>query len=191
MLRSQRKRLLVPALASVASICLFGNSAFAARPHLFKETPDPHELAEFLFSDPVKNSSRSWSVTDEPPPTNVAALQIQFEFDSVEIKPPSVVTIERLAQALITNQAGNKPIMIEGHTDAIGPEHYNLDLSKRRAQSIREYLINIYKIAPERLFVSGLGESELLTPGSPSAAVNRRVQVRHFLLQSNTAAQNQ
>lgn len=168
------------ALKVIACVCLISNPAIADQPRLFTGVPDSQELAEFLFSTKEKSTSRSWSVADEPAPANVAALQIQFEFDSVEIKPKSVVIIERLAQALMSPDAGVEPVLIEGHTDAIGDESYNLDLSKRRAQSIREYLVNIYKIETERLYIDGLGESELLTPELPKAAVNRRVQIKRF-----------
>jgi len=171
-------------LATIASVLAMGSVAIADQPRLFDENPDPQELAEFLFP---KNDSRSWSVVVEPENTNVAALQIHFEFDSVDIVPKSIGTIERLAQALITKQAGSKPVMIEGHTDATGGQLYNLDLSKRRAYAIRDYLIGIYKIDPERLFVDGLGESELLTPEAPAAAINRRVQIRHFATNPNAA----
>jgi len=170
------------AVAPIAVVMAIGSTAIADQPRLFDENPDPQELADFLFP---KIDSRSWSVEVDPENTNVAALQIHFEFDSVDIVPKSIGTIERLAQALITKQAGSEPVMIEGHTDATGGQLYNLDLSKRRAYAIRDYLIGIYKIDPERLFVDGLGESKLLTPEAPAAAINRRVQIRHFAINPN------
>lgn len=169
--------------AGMLANLLFGGTASADEPRLFEGPPDPHELADFLFTESV-GKSKTRSVFADPTQTkessNVAALLIQFEFDSAEIKPSSVEIVERLAQALITRQAGTTPVMIEGHTDAVGSETYNMTLSKRRAKAVREYLIDTYKIDPARLFVDGQGESALLTPEKPKAAVNRRVQIREF-----------
>jgi len=172
------------ALATIAGVLAIGSVAVADQPRLFDENSDPQELADFLFP---KSDSRSWSVAVEPENKNVAAFLIHFEFDSVDIVPKSIGTIERLAQALITKRAGDEPVMIEGHTDATGGQLYNLDLSKRRAFAIRDYLVGIYKIDPERLFVDGMGESRLLTPDTPTAPINRRVQIRHFATKSEAA----
>lgn len=168
-------------VAMVVGISLFFSGAVVSdEPRIFEKNPDPRELAEFLFAEPVNNIRiRSW-VVEKNPITNVAALQIYFEFDSVKMLPDSKGTVERLAQALISEQAGDEPIMIEGHTDSVGGEEYNLDLSLDRAVAIRERLIEIYRIAPERLFVDGKGEYDLIRPESPKDPINRRVQIRHF-----------
>lgn len=167
----------------ILAMVVAGGSAMAEKPRLFEEAPDPNELADFLFSGPSsedQNTTRSWIVQDEPPSPQVAALLIHFEFDSTEFKPSSLEMVERLAQALITEKAGNKPVLIEGHTDAIGGEAYNLGLSKRRAQAVREYLVDVYRIEPARLFIDGRGESVLYNTENPRSAVNRRVQIKHF-----------
>lgn len=176
--------------SGILVMMLANGAANAENVRVFEGTPDPNDLANFLFSGSESKSvssgttrTRSWVVQEETPSepaTNVGALQIQFEFDSTEFKPYSLTIVERLAQALITEQAGDKPVMIEGHTDAIGTEAYNLDLSKRRAKAVRDYLIDIYRIEPARLFVDGRGESDLLNPANPKAAANRRVQIRQF-----------
>ena len=70
----------------------------------------------------------------------------------------------------------DKKLLIEGHTDALGPEEYNEILSRKRAQSVKNYLQGKFNIAPERLLVSGKGESGILPGTKPTDPVNRRVQ---------------
>jgi len=149
---------------------------------MFSKKPDPQELAKFLFPDMADaDGSRTWVQTDRNEKVNVAALKILFEFDSTEIKPESLQTIERLAQALVTPQAKGQAIMIEGHTDAVGGKLYNIELSKRRARSIKEHLVDVYQIDPQRLAIEGMGESSLFNAEFPNAAINRRVQIKRLL----------
>ena len=70
--------------------------------------------------------------------------------------------------------------------DAAGGEAYNQDLSERRADSIKRYLIDKYNIAATDLVTVGYGKSKLKDPSQPLAEVNRRVQVVN--MQSKTAA---
>ena len=67
--------------------------------------------------------------------------------------------------------------MVAGHTDAAGGEGYNQDLSERRADSIKRYLVDKYSIAATDLVTVGYGKSKLKDPAQPMAEVNRRVQV--------------
>ena len=69
--------------------------------------------------------------------------------------------------------------MIEGHTDTVGRRDLNLDLSERRAQAVRQYLISNFGIDPARLNAAGRGQDDLLiqTPDQTPEARNRRVQI--------------
>ena len=84
--------------------------------------------------------------------------------------------LDNLATALTTDLAPYQ-FVLEGHTDAVGSDRYNLELSERRADAVRSYLRNSYRVAPERMTTVGKGESELLLPEQPTAAPNRRVRV--------------
>jgi OOP family OmpA-OmpF porin len=64
---------------------------------------------------------------------------------------------------------------VVGHTDASGSPKANQTLSKRRAASVRDYLLKL-KIEPQRLKALGKGQSELLNEADPLAAENRRVE---------------
>jgi outer membrane protein OmpA-like peptidoglycan-associated protein len=67
--------------------------------------------------------------------------------------------------------------VVAGHTDASGGEAYNQDLSERRADAIKRYLVDKYGINGADLVTVGYGESKLKDPSQPMAEANRRVQV--------------
>ena len=64
-----------------------------------------------------------------------------------------------------------------GHTDAKGTRQYNLDLSQRRADSVKEMLVTTFGVDPKMLVAVGFGEEQLQDPANPEGAVNRRVQL--------------
>jgi outer membrane protein OmpA-like peptidoglycan-associated protein len=67
--------------------------------------------------------------------------------------------------------------VVAGHTDAIGGEEYNQGLSERRAESIKRYLTDKYRIAGADLVTVGYGKSKPKDPNAPLDPINRRVQV--------------
>ena len=95
-----------------------------------------------------------------------------FDFDSANLKPGAYREIDRTANVL--NRYPQTTILVAGHTDSSGSESYNQQLSERRAQSVRDALVN-RGVDPRRLTVIGYGESQ---PISSSAAMNRRVELR-------------
>ena len=105
------------------------------------------------------------------------ALPVQFRFDSAEIQPAARRQLDALA-AGIRLLPVDKPVTIEGHTDATGTAQYNEQLSHRRAQSVKQYLVATHGIDAARLRVVGMGQRDTLPDLAPQAAENRRVQFR-------------
>jgi len=95
-----------------------------------------------------------------------------FDFDSATLKPGAYREIDRTANVL--NRYPQTTILVAGHTDSSGSESYNQQLSERRAQAVRDALVN-RGVDPRRLQVIGYGESQ---PISSSDAMNRRVELR-------------
>jgi len=95
-----------------------------------------------------------------------------FDFDSAILKPGAYSEIDRTAGVL--NRYPQTTILVAGHTDSKGAEAYNQQLSERRAQAVRDALVN-RGVDPRRLRVIGYGESQ---PISSSDAMNRRVELR-------------
>lgn len=104
------------------------------------------------------------------------AMAIQFEFDSSKLTPAAQETLDRVADVLTSDLMLDKAIIIEGHTDSIGTDYYNLDLSTQRALSVQFYLAQQHLIDIDRLEITGKGEAELYDPINPKAAINRRVE---------------
>lgn len=99
-----------------------------------------------------------------------------FDFDKSELRPESKSSLLRLKKFLLENDQVN--IVIEGHTDNIGEESYNQDLSMRRAKSVEAYLIE-NGIPASRLDVMGWGDKKPLVPNSNQSnrAKNRRIEI--------------
>src|SRR6185503_3063821 len=104
-------------------------------------------------------------------------VAIQFDFGSARIRPQSYRTVGLLADSLYHPYLLGYRFLVVGHTDAVGGREPNLELSQRRADAIRDALINPFGIAAQRIEAVGLGEEQLLNRRNPQAAENRRVQL--------------
>lgn len=104
---------------------------------------------------------------------------INFDTDSDRLRSDARPTLEQLTQALRANPAWH--VVIEGHTDSTGTSAHNLDLSKRRAASVKAYLVAA-GIAATRMTTAGYGERRPVASNDTAIgrAQNRRVEiVRH------------
>jgi OmpA-OmpF porin, OOP family len=102
--------------------------------------------------------------------------QIQFEFNKAVIKPGiSYKILDEVTGVLIDNP--KIALEVQGHTDNVGADAYNMHLSQSRADAVRAYLVS-HGIAPDRLVSKGYGFHQPLVPNSSDAnrALNRRVQ---------------
>ncbi|MDK9770806.1 MULTISPECIES: OmpA family protein [Vibrio] len=101
-------------------------------------------------------------------------IRVLFANDSSAIEPVFVNQISDLSNFL--KEYPTTSIELQGYTSITGTDEYNLALSKRRAESVRQELIN-NGISPERLRIVGFGETNLASQGTDetSHALNRRV----------------
>lgn len=104
-------------------------------------------------------------------------IRVYFEFDSAILRPEAKVTLNDLADALLSDELKDYRFELAGHTDAVGSEQYNLELSRKRARAVLDYLVTEFGIDATRLDTSGYGESRPLDPADPEGDINRRVQV--------------
>ncbi|MEO8910020.1 MAG: OmpA family protein [Gemmatimonadaceae bacterium] len=104
------------------------------------------------------------------------ASGILFPFNSTEILPDGRTNLQQLASSL--EKYPNSDILIVGHTDSVGTDAYNLDLSQRRALAAKNYLETL-SVPSTRLQATGKGESEPIQPNDTDAgrAQNRRVEI--------------
>jgi outer membrane protein OmpA-like peptidoglycan-associated protein len=104
-------------------------------------------------------------------------LEINFDYNSADISKKSLPSVQALGKALTNPDLKGSTFVVAGHTDAVGSETYNQDLSERRADSIKRYLVDKYSIPGPDLVTVGYGKTKLKDPNNPTSEVNRRVQV--------------
>jgi outer membrane protein OmpA-like peptidoglycan-associated protein len=104
-------------------------------------------------------------------------LEVLFEFDSAKMTPAAIEALTPLGRALSDPRLADGQFLIAGHTDGKGRASYNLELSQRRAEAVREFLMVNFKIDGSRLVAKGFGERHLKNSQQPRAAENRRVQI--------------
>lgn len=103
--------------------------------------------------------------------------KIQFEFDSDEITLESEPTLDLISQLLLKNP--RLKVICLAHTDSVGTAEYNLDLSTRRASSVKAYLVKS-GVPPPSVRYRGMGYSRPIADNSTEEgrAKNRRVEFR-------------
>lgn len=116
-----------------------------------------------------------------------AETMVHFGFDRDTLTPEAKAELDRLAAG--ANGEKRFFIAVEGFTDPIGSEDYNLNLSRRRADRVVQYLVTQHNIPVYRVYVVGLGEKRLIEGASTreARAKSRRVEVRIFSASGETA----
>jgi OmpA-OmpF porin, OOP family len=104
-------------------------------------------------------------------------VEVQFDPDSAIVRPQSYQTLGLIADALVRAAMLPYGFLIVGRTESAGRREFNLTLSQRRADSIRDVLVTTFKISSKRLQALGLGEEQLQDANQPASLVNRQVQI--------------
>jgi outer membrane protein OmpA-like peptidoglycan-associated protein len=140
--------------------------------------------AEGRFVQTIRNrATRSLSNTEREEIASIVKdkpkidLEINFDYNSADIGAKSLSSVQALGKALTNPDLKGSTFVLSGHTDAAGGESYNQDLSERRADAIKRYLVDKYGIAGTDIVTVGYGKSKLKDPANPMADANRRVQV--------------
>lgn len=102
--------------------------------------------------------------------------EVSFDFNSARIKRSFEPSLDKIAD--IMNRYPQTRIVVAGHTDSVGSEQYNLELSLRRANAVADYLI-LRSVMRSRIGTEGRGELEPIADnGTPAGrAKNRRVEI--------------
>ena len=91
-----------------------------------------------------------------------------FGYDSSDLQPSSMSQLQKLGTLIKRNPKAT--FSVEGYTDSLGSPDYNLDLSQRRADSVKEYLVNVMGINPAQVETRGYGASKFLVAPRPVIA---------------------
>jgi outer membrane protein OmpA-like peptidoglycan-associated protein len=142
------------------------------------------QARESSFLNTVRNrQTRSLSMGEREQIAEFAAskpkidLEIQFDYNSAEISKTSMASVQALGKALSDPSLKGSTFVVAGHTDAIGSEPYNQDLSERRADTIKRYLVDKFGLNGSDLVAVGYGETKLKDTANGADPINRRVQV--------------
>lgn len=104
-------------------------------------------------------------------------IEIYFTPASARITKQAEPELVIIGKALSNDKFAKSKFRIAGHTDGIGGAAYNLDLSKRRAEAVRRYLVDRFKIPAAHIEAVGYGKEQLKVPEDIASARNRRVQI--------------
>jgi OmpA-OmpF porin, OOP family len=101
-----------------------------------------------------------------------------FEYNSAELRKSARVGLMKLALIIETHPKLN--CWIEGYADTFGGEEFNLDLSQRRANAVRDYLVKVLKLPAARIAPIGMGKAHLIIPTGTveQQGPNRRVEIK-------------
>ena len=138
-------------------------------------TPEPGRRQARIAAT---TSSRRYTPAARPAPTPGAAradLMLTFEYNSAAMTKSAETRARGFAQALMMPELKDKRFLIEGHTDARGSREVNIDLSRRRAQTVADFLV-AQGVERSRVEVKGVGPDEPLPGRAASAEANRRVE---------------
>ena len=121
--------------------------------------------------------SRGLSRRDTAAHDQSVNLNVPFDLNSSTLSPQASAQLAQLEIALTSESLGKDRFMVAGHTDAKGSAQYNKQLSQRRAEAVKSYLVS-KGIDAGRLDAVGYGSERLLAPDRPEDPSNRRVEVK-------------
>jgi outer membrane protein OmpA-like peptidoglycan-associated protein len=153
---------------------------------------DPAAKArELSFVETLRNrTTRSLSlgeraeIADLTPTKPRIDLEIQFDYNSARIARTSAQAVQELGKALSNPALRGSTFVVAGHTDGIGGYAFNQDLSERRADTIKRYLVQNYGIPVGDLVTVGYGKTRLKDAQDPTDPINRRVEIVNLETQS-------
>lgn len=155
-------------------------------PSVFAAEADDADLEGTLAAAPLRKPSRRYTLDEvEQSPelrNSVARIEIDtvhFGFGESFLREEEVQNLDRIAEIMEQILASNpgEVFMVEGHTDAVGSDGANQQLSLARAKAVREALSTYYVIPPENLKPVGFGERFLKIPTPDEEPENRRVSI--------------
>lgn len=143
-----------------------------------EKAPTVEDVVSALKPDDTPDIKlRGINYKPEPAAPKMVSIMLEFEKNSYELTENTKKSLNMVGQALNSDDLRDLTFTLEGHADASGSDSYNMELSQKRAASVKQYLQENLKVSPERLNVVGKGEAELLDPENPDSEKNRRVRI--------------
>lgn len=162
---------------------------YAPRNDVAAAEADDDAIERQLVAPPTREIDRRYSMDEFRRRPDLRNYMPAVEVDSIRfgtnehfVREEEIDELERIGEIIERVLAANpeEVFMIEGHTDAVGSDGYNLSLSTRRAEAVKEALLEFFVIKPENLATIGYGEQFLKIPTGEAEQENRRVSVRRI-----------
>ncbi len=127
----------------------------------------------------VRNGKDTATLNEAPGDTEVdLSADVLFAFNSDKLSPAAQAELEDTAKLIRERAKGT--VRVEGHTDSIGSQAYNLPLSQRRAQAVRDALARLLADRPTQFSVKGFGASKPIAPNkNPDGSDNPKGRARN------------
>ena len=104
-------------------------------------------------------------------------IEINFDYRSAKISRSAAAAVNTLGKALSNPNLKGTTFVLAGHTDGKGSLPYNQELSEKRVDTVKQYLVSHFKLSPTSLVAVGYGKTKLKNENDPFGPENRRVQV--------------
>ena len=135
-----------------------------------------------LLCDPKEQAPPPPPPPAPPPPPPPAPRKIEtisgpnFDFDKVHLRPAGEAKVEHAVRVMQENPSMR--VVVEGYTDSIGSDAYNMKLSERRAETVRDFMVS-KGISPTRITTRGFGKANPIASNKTAEgrAENRRVEI--------------
>jgi outer membrane protein OmpA-like peptidoglycan-associated protein len=139
---------------------------------------EPYQKKMSMLTRGISSMPRTASEVPDLEPVKAASVSATFEKNSAELTQESRTLLETIAKALKSQELSNQCFQLAGHTCDLGDDAYNMALSRRRADSVKTFLI-AEGIEKDRLVTTGFGETSPMTSNESEALrkKNRRVEL--------------
>jgi len=160
---------------------------------------DEADVQQFFAQPPVEQVQRLYSIDEVKRSARIRDMvrrleigDLTFDTGAATISEDQVGNLSKVANAMLALLKRNpaETFLIEGHTDAVGSDIANLQLSDARAATVASILTDFYHIPPENLATQGYGERFLKVQTDGPERLNRRVTIRRITPLVTVANQN-
>jgi outer membrane protein OmpA-like peptidoglycan-associated protein len=164
-----------------------GDDGYGRPRPIYLAEADDRDVERYLAAAPARPPARRYTIDEVRTMPEVRQTMPAVEIDTIKfgfnedfVREEALDDLDRVGEAIekILTAHPGEVFLVEGHTDAVGSDEYNLDLSRRRADSVKKALATYYNIDARNIETAGYGEQFLRIQTEEAEEENRRVTIR-------------